>query len=894
MAPIAAPGGYEWVELRCWDYPRVFIPLLLRASGGGGGGAHDALASAAAANLYDISGWELTDEDGNTYEIPEALPPLPPGGYVVVYFDGQGPGSDDYVVSDGTATLHTSALIDVFEDDADQVALYGPGGIVDFVPYGDLPGADGAAAAEAGIWHAELFVGPTEQIPGGEVLGEGGSIGLFPGGDRNGVDDWAIYGPGETTPGEDNPAPAPYFRSPPPSIFTIDHRIPFGWSTVADSVGYRFQLDQADDFSSPVISTVLTTTVYIPTGELADDTYYYRVRAERADGTFSAWSGVGEVTVFSRPAPSGTEVVAQTAVTLAVTPRLQHKDSRMLCVDGHHRDGTDRWDQAHEITGTPQRSTLHDNWYCTRASIAMIVEYHAGSLSQDRISYYNYGGGDPEGDLGHGIGMWPDELCTKGTSNWGRGDVFSWTMQGTDIDCARGKPTFAEVQDWIDSWRPCLFVENGDAHSTVMAGYDTNGDLVYRVDPWTATASWISYDTWDVTEYHCPGQDAPRDDEDSLTTDTDTDGIVDFDEENRLGTSEDESDSDDDGVNDKWDLYEVYFNARGDHAPNALGADMDNDGLRKEVDPDNDDGGSLDGCEDYDDDGRRDVGETSNFNSNDDRPCVPVMDRVYTTDFSDTAKSEFRPGEAVVLWLVGVNHTPEAFTGVDYNWTTYDPSGVEVADLSYDTWNVDMPPGEDEWWWISNGVPDDAELGAYYYSGTVSHGSSEDTKGVTFTVSGEPISITLLNALTCKNVEGNLPVNATADFNKSVDERVYAWAAWEGATRPAAHAVEWGFYRPSGSLWFSDTFAFTPTVSVYYTWYWLPTENMDNGTWTVRVRIDGAYITALTFKLASGSSSVLRPRPFSGDPGGGGGGVAPPSARTPALMPSASGGKRRR
>jgi hypothetical protein len=92
-----------------------------------------------------------------------------------------------------------------------------------------------------------------------------------------------------------------------------------------------------------------------------------------------------------------------------------------------------------------------------------------------------------------------------------------------------------------------------------------------------------------------------------------------------LGEAADDRDSDADGVFDKSELHEVYFNAAGDHALNVLGADADGDGLRKEVDPDNDDGGSLDGCEDRNPNGRFQVAlcETDNFDAADHVDCGP-------------------------------------------------------------------------------------------------------------------------------------------------------------------------------------------------------------------------------------------------------------------------------
>ncbi len=114
-------------------------------------------------------------------------------------------------------------------------------------------------------------------------------------------------------------------------------------------------------------------------------------------------------------------------------------------------------------------------------------------------------------------------------------------------------------------------------------------------------------------------------DEASLTQDTDNDGIVNFDETNRFKTLPNKTDTDSDCVLDKQDIRGYVFDNLGNYSPRR--ADWDFDGLRKELDRDNDGGGSIDGVEDanlngktVDRFGRRDGGETSNFFSRDDRP----------------------------------------------------------------------------------------------------------------------------------------------------------------------------------------------------------------------------------------------------------------------------------
>ena len=181
-----------------------------------------------------LAGWVLTDEDGNWYRIPAALPDVPAGAFVVVVFDGQGAASDDLNFGDNVATLHSPpGLTDIIEDGTDQVALYratfsiylplvlrGSGGatqptdgqrtsaIVSFVAWGADPTPDDENAAQAGIW-GQGFYKDLRQI-GDETaqpVFPGRSLGLVPGGISYSPDNWAHFQVSEVTQGYENPSP---------------------------------------------------------------------------------------------------------------------------------------------------------------------------------------------------------------------------------------------------------------------------------------------------------------------------------------------------------------------------------------------------------------------------------------------------------------------------------------------------------------------------------------------------------------------------------------------------------------------------------------------------------------------------------------------------------------
>ncbi len=903
LAPINDSPGSEWVELLNQSGGHaLYLPLLLRNSRAASAGGWGAPKSGAApvgqtGGGLDISGWQVGDEDGNDYAIPGALGPVPSGGYVLIRFDGQGPGADDYDFDDGVAVLHSPAgQVDIFDDKADQVALYTDAKqetdtLHDFVAYGAPSGTDEESAIEAGLWREKLYVADTEPIPGARVLSPGGSTGLLPGYKGGGRDAWGLYLPAETTPGAGNASPSPDFRSPPTNAETTNRRIPFGWATVPGATGYQFQLASDTAFTSPLIDTVVTDGMFVPTSDLPDGSYFYRARARLGDGGYSGYSLVDQVTIV----PGSLASAPEESTTLAITPLLQHKDSNMICIDGepfisgHNRTGTDRWDSAHEDdddwevgNGTPLRKNLHDEHYCTRASIAMIVSYYGGKLSQDRISYHKYGGGDLEGDLGHGLGLWPDELCTTGNGVIGEDDVFTWAMNGDKNECGTEEPSYNQIKGWIDAQRPVLLVVNkgnGVGHSVVVSGYTKSGEFVQVIDPLTASASWIKYSPLTIAEYHCPeGKKTPLSNEGDLTTDFDEDGLINFDEKNRLDTSELLADTDKDGVGDKEDLAEVYFSDTTDRRTNRPdGPDVDGDGLRKEVDEDNDGGGALDGCEDTDGDGRyeKEAGETSNFYASDDVPCIPFVDDVYTTNYEENLKTTFRPGEAIVL-VIKANNTMTADQAVKFTWDTRSPTGQPVGHLSLADYATIVKTGTDTIW-IDRGIAKSQAEGTYTFTGSLAYQSRESSDSSTFKVRGSPIAIDLARALTCKDVEDTLFVDETDTFTLS-DSKVVVWTAWEGAW--GSHTAKYDWYWPDGTLWFTYSQLFTSAEALYKTWCYFEGGLWKTGTYSVKVYLDGTYVVNVNFTAtASGQASpAVAPQPVAV---GGGGGAGEPVPQAP-------------
>jgi hypothetical protein len=84
----------------------------------------------------------------------------------------------------------------------------------------------------------------------------------------------------------------------PPLNYLSSKTLVLSWSKVSWAVAYQVQVDNSNDFSSTLIdrtlpSSALSTSVTLPSG----GTYYWRVRAQAANGGWSSWSVIATFTI---------------------------------------------------------------------------------------------------------------------------------------------------------------------------------------------------------------------------------------------------------------------------------------------------------------------------------------------------------------------------------------------------------------------------------------------------------------------------------------------------------------------------------------------------------------------------------------------------------------------
>lgn len=628
--------------------------------------------------VQDIS---LVINDEFKYVLPRNLPAIPPKAFILLQFDGQGVIEERYVFKKNMIVLHLPPrFTQAMKPRAGQIAVYGKTKsgqekIVDFMAWG-APGSRKSLTLERHrIWKKQWFITKVRTFGDYDdnllAQAKNFTIGRYPGSVGQHLSDWVVFYGDERTPGSVN-------RIPGVGMFTLTDNatvrsedIKFGWTSNKFARKYRVQLAKDAGFRDMVENTVVISPHFKPRSILPEGRYYYRVKVIDGQGRESVWSKTRRLNSKrmgrGRAAIGDDGAVTDEKVLNAMQFKHQKKDTNLLCLDGcaSHLNGATvkHWDNVH-----PEAEPLngdHGDWNCVRASISMMVSFYGKTLSQDRISYRTeeeapgVGDGQPEWDLSHSTGMSYYSGEETNTLEWALDETIN-DFYGT-LD-----PTFNELKGFLDADRPIMTRTPG--HLRCMDGYrveDDDTEWVHILDPWSGPR-WETYDTWhggtnaEGTWIGPVSAPNAREDEPEIWADADDDKVMDFDEQIRFSTGRFDADSDNDGVNDKEDIYEYVYQNGDDYIKRD--ADFDVDGVRKENDPDNDGDTFNDGCEDKNSNGIYEsaAGETNNFATDTgvvcgDKPihAIIVFDRSGSMVYppSDPVKKYDRAADAATLFL---------------------------------------------------------------------------------------------------------------------------------------------------------------------------------------------------------------------------------------------------
>ena len=587
-------------------------------------------------NGVDLTGWTISNRNGE----PNIVLPswvLPAGCYLTLH---QEVGTDDANFADIDGHYYTGDANEVFGNNEDECALYsgtpGTTNIVDFIAWNSSgsysPGTAHNYAVAKGIWTNADYL-DTQGLYFADTIAR-----YFDGYDRDASDDWQILSWSIYAHKWAHKPENPIQESPQNVGISDDNTPTFDWSAFADAGSYDLQVDNDCNFSSPVINlTGLPVSEYTPASPLSDNDYFWRVRAN-VSGAPTPWSA-GWLLII-QTAPLGPSSVG----TRSVCQHLyQRKDTKLLCIwyddkpdtrPGCPENGNYAWDKPHPDAPppAPKVQRVHGTMYCVPTSIAMINHFYGGNLNIDRVSYqmnHNLHSG-PEGDLGHDDGYAPPPSSEEP-------DGLSWALNGAAITVV-ADPNFDQIKGWVDTLD--CFMARIPGHMMVIDNYwewttpsGSDCQVVYAQEPWRGPnyryvykyiiggkpkkhwAKRYSKSKFAHAFIQPSSGVTARMQEASVTTDSDKDGVMDFDEIERFKTDKDKPDTDKDEVRDRLEIRSYTFHTHCNN--NALDfPDIDKDGDRAEVDCDSDNDSDFDGGEDIDGDGKNpEAGETCMFDA---------------------------------------------------------------------------------------------------------------------------------------------------------------------------------------------------------------------------------------------------------------------------------------
>lgn len=272
------------------------------------------------AKAQSLAGFVLTNEvttkdrndrpvtSGVRYHFPRKLPPVAPGAFVVVRFDGLGTDADEVTLNDKgqvlAATLHSARRVVNPFGATGHVALYASDEFStessrSFVAWGGAPGDAAVHAVAAGQWVSaaaavQFTTSSNDSAPGpGElVLDDGGSLGAVNNTASAAPDQWSVYPSASTTPGALNALPGLVLYLPPDGMGTGSGEVSFSWLAEGGAATFHFQLALDDRFSAIIVeNTGLAVPFYQTDAPLPPATYFWRVRPvadQRSPGPWSA------------------------------------------------------------------------------------------------------------------------------------------------------------------------------------------------------------------------------------------------------------------------------------------------------------------------------------------------------------------------------------------------------------------------------------------------------------------------------------------------------------------------------------------------------------------------------------------------------------------------------
>lgn len=510
-------------------------------------------------------------------------------------------------------------------NDSGEVFLKRDSTLVSYMAWGQ-PGSRADEAAELGLWED-----PRAYFPSAihvEELNANYNRNVFfrlmPQKDASDIGNWFSF--------SSNDDLARIFPTPLPVRLSANRpvikRIPgendilFSWAPVNGIGEYRFILRDRNQnvifdrrtantsLSLPLVQGDYSWTVLGGDGYDASGRQY-----ENADGSFSSQ-------IFENIGIEDADINTGIYRQLQIHQIAARRDTRMLNLGYMEDSYLYSWDRPNlDATGyEPQEDSR-----CWVVAVEVLNHYYGGNLTQDEIAYRtNFREDDPLlSPLFKDGAVMANKETGELTGKIAK--AMRWTLRTDELGYHAGAPSYAVVRNAIDNGKP-VYVGFHE-HAMVIYGYvgDADNYAYYYafMDNDGHVGNSLFYDK-PILEYAIPDVvygDVEMTDA-RIYMDSDFDGITDFEEEERFHTDPYLADTDNDGIEDKREIYDYTVAAEntakllsnpyhryvegsdGKMHENPIyetfnkiynKADYDKDDVYAERDPDNDGDGIEDG-----------------------------------------------------------------------------------------------------------------------------------------------------------------------------------------------------------------------------------------------------------------------------------------------------------
>lgn len=493
--------------------------------------------------------------------------------------------------------------------------------IVSYVAWGQ-PGVHAEDAVNAGVWtDAQTFLPAESQI---QRFNANYTNNVFfrlklnkPGVNTG---DWFSFTSNDN-PAEFEPIPLPIKTSANnPVIQQIpgDNEVLFSWLPVQGVNSYRVIVrDQNNNdiynlsTSNTSVSLVLAPDQQYSWTVIGDDKFSTEHKKSESDMSYK--------NIFIQLANIDTTIFKQ----LKIHHIKGRRDTRMLDLAYLQFSYEYSWDRPNLDAPTIEP---HEDVRCWAIATQVMNHFYGGNLTQDEIVYHGHYIANepllspfrPEGgnDKTYGSTVIIDPVTRDPINEIS--ETLKWALHVERLNYGKGMPSYATVKNAIDNNKLIYLLVPG--HAMLIYGYvgdatkyafyyafsDNEGNTETSL---TYNAQVQSYFIPDVTYGNVEMSNS------LVHSDSDGDGITDFEEETRFGTDVFYIDTDNDGIEDKREIYNCMMNASSGGAIGYGGVynneldydlfcirntcDKDKDSILSVLDSDDDGDGIEDGLYDY-------------------------------------------------------------------------------------------------------------------------------------------------------------------------------------------------------------------------------------------------------------------------------------------------------